>query len=422
MELKLEYKIDKRATYLVAATYGPDSMALLDLLQRQGVKPVICAVNYHRTEDANKDVACLKRYCEDRGLHFEYFDTETLDYDEQYHEGEDYKKWAREVRYEFFYHVYRKYKAAALFLAHHQDDLLETYFAQKARQIKQSRYGLSRITTYNNMLIVRPMLQNTREDILEYNAEHNVPFDARVAAEMDKTVRSDIRGNVISKLTKEERAALIEEMNALNDETKSLVEDMAKDISEGDELEIRPLMALPPDAFVATLVHFVSQASEPIDLTPEMIDQIRQLCIAPQPDLLMPLSERTFLIKEYDLLTLGFNFDHQPYHYILEKPGKLSNENFDLDFSMGAEDRGIKAEDYPITIRTALLNDTYVVHGFIEKVRALYSAWKMPVAMRYVWPVFVNKDGKIIYVPRYRTNFREYHTSILKMHLKERKD
>ena len=45
---------------------------------------------------------------------------------------------------------------------------------------------------------------------------------------------------------------------------------------------------------------------------------------------------------------------------------------------MGAEDRNIKPEDYPITIRTALTHDTYVVHGYLESIHALYSMWKMP--------------------------------------------
>jgi hypothetical protein len=36
----------------------------------------------------------------------------------------------------------------------------------------------------------------------------------------------------------------------------------------------------------------------------------------------------------------------------------------------------------------------------------------------HVWPVFLNKDGKIIYVPRYKKGFSEYHSSILNIHVK----
>ena len=133
----------------------------------------------------------------------------------------------------------------------------------------------------------------------------------------------------------------------------------------------------------------------------------------------MKLADNVYLIKEYDLLTIGRNFDNLPYTYHMDAPGVLNTENFDIDFSMGAEDRGIRAEDYPITIRTALPSDNVEVHGYLYSVRSLFSNWGMPVRLRYIWPVFANKSGKIIYVPRYRINFREYHTSILKMHLKE---
>ena len=32
----LDYKFDPKAVYLVAVTYGPDSMALLDMMQNEG--------------------------------------------------------------------------------------------------------------------------------------------------------------------------------------------------------------------------------------------------------------------------------------------------------------------------------------------------------------------------------------------------
>ena len=86
---------------------------------------------------------------------------------------------------------------------------------------------------------------------------------------------------------------------------------------------------------------------------------------------------------------------------------------------MGAEDRKIMPEDYPITIRTAIPTDFTVCDSYLQHVRTLYKSWQMPYRLRFVWPVFVNKNGKIIYVPRYRVGFSEYHTSVLKIHLKE---
>ena len=38
--------------------------------------------------------------------------------------------------------------------------------------------------------------------------------------------------------------------------------------------------------------------------------------------------------------------------------------------------------------------------------RREFINWKMPNELRAKWPVIVNKDGEIVYVPRYNVNFK----------------
>ena len=71
-------------------------------------------------------------------------------------------------------------------------------------------------------------------------------------------------------------------------------------------------------------------------------EAIRKFCLAPQPNLAMKLNDSTYLIKEYDVIMVGNNPKELPYTYTLEKNGKLDTPYFELDFSMGALDRGIK--------------------------------------------------------------------------------
>ena len=142
----LDYKFDPKAVYLVAVTYGPDSMALLDMMQNEGVKPVVCCVNYHVFSDASDSYAQLKAYCEAKGLPFEYLDCATLPESERYPEGADFSFWARRVRYDFFRSVYEKRGAEALFVAHQLDDVLEAYLLEKQGEIKSGKYGLSPVS------------------------------------------------------------------------------------------------------------------------------------------------------------------------------------------------------------------------------------------------------------------------------------
>ena len=414
----LDYKFKKNAIYLTACTYGPDSMALLDMLQKEGVRPVVVSINYHQFDDSSDDYVNLADYCRGKGLRYEYLDCSELPEDLRYHEGDDFKAWARTTRYRFFKEVYFRYKAAALFIAHHQDDLLETFLAQKARKASVANYGLSPVSTQDDMIIVRPLLNFTKQDLLEYDQENGVPFSFDQAAYEDSYTRNPIRRE-INALSEIDRENLLEEMRAMNDETIKLVNEFNTSIDEGEELDIRALIALPRDEFAATLIRFVSHADDDIALEPADFDRIRKFCLSPVVNATLLLKGETYLIKEYDILLIGKNYDELPYSYTLTKPGKLVTPNFDLDFSMGAEDRGIHEGDYPLTIRSAIPSDTYVVHGYLESVHSLYSQWKMPVRLRYVWPIFINKDGRVIYVPRYRTQFHEYHTSLLRMHVKE---
>ena len=79
----LNFHFKKKATYLVACTYGPDSMALVDMVQKEGVKPVVVCINYHKYEENNDDYAKLKDYCEAKGLVFEYLDAAELPEDKR---------------------------------------------------------------------------------------------------------------------------------------------------------------------------------------------------------------------------------------------------------------------------------------------------------------------------------------------------
>lgn len=413
----LDYKFDSKANYIVSGTYGSDSMALLDMMQKEGVKPIVCCVNYHKFERSNSDYNALEAYAKEKGLIFEGLDTDALPAEAQLQEGADFSAWARKTRYDFFSKIYKKYDAAGLVLAHQQDDLIETYLLQKSGNAHVAHYGLSVTTTVNDMVVIRPLLHFSKQDLLEYDEENHIGYSASSDEFQTAYTRSPIRRE-IAKMSEIDRERILDEMKAANDDTIAMVRSLEKDISAGEELDIRAIIALPADAFVTTLMKFVSQADAPVHLTAKKIGEIRKLCLAPQPNLSMKLAEGVYIIKEYDVLTIGKNFDRLPYTYTLEAPGVLNTPDFDLDFSMGAEDRNIKPEDYPLTIRTALPSDTFVVHGFLYPVRILFSEWKMPVRLRYVWPVFANKDGKIIYVPRYRTNFSEYHTSVLHMHLK----
>ena len=56
-------------------------------------------------------------------------------------------------------------------------------------------------------------------------------------------------------------------------------------------------------------------------------------------------------------------------------------------------------------IRNAQKDDEYEISGYKKELRRLFIDWKMPESVRNRWPIIVNKDGIIVYVPRYQKDF-----------------
>jgi bifunctional protein TilS/HprT len=410
----LNYTFGPGNTYLVADTFGPASQCLVGLLVEAGVKPVVCHVNYHLNPDSEKAQAELTEYCQKNGLILEVCDTHNVD---QTGKDEDYPAWQRRIRYAFFEEMYKKHNAAAFFIAHMQDDVLEIYLTAKSQGIGKTKYGFSKVSQYHDMIVVRPLLAYARHDLKSYCNQNNVPY-LEAAVGVEHLFTTSIRQKIYQ-MNEVERDQLYQQMMAENSEKINFISSIDKSIETVDELEIRSIIALNADEFTKTIMDFVNRHSPVhITITAKMIADIRALCLNKEINDTLKLKGDVYMVKEYDVLTLDTDGLDMPYSYVLEKPSKFSCETFDLDFTMGAEDRNIHPEDYPITIRSALPQDSYIYGGYLVPVRRMLVAAGISPRLLHVWPVFVNKDGKIIYVPRYKKGFSEYHTSVLNIHVK----
>ena len=201
----LDFKFDPKATYLIACTYGPDSMALLDMVQKKGGKPIVCCINYHLFATSNEDAASLADYCKKAGLEMEYLDCDALPEESKQKEGTDFKLWARKIRYAFFQEQYAKHHASGLFVAHQQDDVIESYLMEKEGMEKSGGYALSPMQEVAGMMVIRPLLHFTHQDLLEYNEENHVPYSSNSEKAESEFIRSEIRKR-IARLNEVERA------------------------------------------------------------------------------------------------------------------------------------------------------------------------------------------------------------------------
>ena len=114
---------------------------------------------------------------------------------------------------------------------------------------------------------------------------------------------------------------------------------------------------------------------------------------------------RTNRYKEYDKICFKEKCDSENFEYVLTEPGVLDTPYFFLDFSKDSLRRNVFDADYPLIIRNARADDVYQILGYTKELRRLFIDWKMPKSIRNRWPIIINKDGVIVYVPRYQKEF-----------------
>lgn len=167
--------LEDNSTVVVACSGGPDSMALLKILNDIKDKKnlnIICAhVNHKVRKESEEEKVLVENYTKKLNVIFEYYEITN------YHEKANFHEDARKIRYEFLEKITKKYHAKYLMTAHHGDDLIETILMRIARGSNIKGYiGFKEVSPWNGITIVRPLIYKTKSFIEEYDKENNIPY------------------------------------------------------------------------------------------------------------------------------------------------------------------------------------------------------------------------------------------------------
>ncbi|MBR2728158.1 MAG: tRNA lysidine(34) synthetase TilS, partial [Solobacterium sp.] len=150
-----------RGVWLAAVSGGPDSMALLDMCLKAGVRTAAAHVNYHYRDQADEEEAYVRAFCEARGIVCHVLN-------EPFTWEGNFEAAARKHRYDFFAFLVRQYGYAGVLTGHQEDDLIETYLMQEEKGIIPEYYGLREALMYSGVQIRRPLLDHTKKELQEY--------------------------------------------------------------------------------------------------------------------------------------------------------------------------------------------------------------------------------------------------------------
>ena len=395
-EIKLN--LDKSNKYVVACSFGPDSMALLDAAIKEKLDIVVAHVNYRKREEALFEQQALEKYCQDRNIKIY-----VLDLLGEKHSG-NFQEWAREKRYQFFSEVVMKEDAYAVLVAHQEDDLIETYLMQKTRGNLAKTPGISENIVIFGVKIIRPLLSYSKHELQRYDEKNNVPFSIDKSNLSDDYTRNQIRHSTVEKLTSEERDKLLGEIKAKSNEQIRIQTKFSKE----------EFLSLGYEDVVRTLDWAMQKCKQHRDISQKFVEEIKK-AFESKTNHSVSITENVLLELDYDEVYL-VNLSKLE-NYIFEFESVFKNAFLDIDFSMGAEDRGIDKSTQSYIVKNINKNDTLIIKNYSATIRRLFIDWKMPHYLRKVWPGIYDKNGNLIYVPRYRKVFKDDHTSKFKINI-----
>ena len=396
-------KLDKSKKYVVACSFGPDSMALLDMMIKEKYQLVVAHVNYHKRKESDDEQKTLIEYCQKKGVGFFVLDKRDLK-----HHG-NFQEWARKLRYEFFKDALRVSQSDAVVVAHQEDDLIETYLMQSSKKSFVSYYGIEKETTLFGVKIVRPLLNYTKRELEKYDIDNNVPYSIDWTNLTDLYTRNKIRHEFVEKMTREERDKIRQKINELNRE-KRKENSVDLDKNTWDLLEF---LQQNPEILVLQISNNLQKRNLFKKLTIKSIESIKKSFESDHANVAQKLLENIHLVKSYSKVYL-VDFDQfKQYEYRIEEPGLFTSEFVDFEFKENDVDRNISNKDFPLTIKPVSKAEIYQVSDYRCEVRRLFIDWKMPDFLRGWWPGIYDKNGKLLYIPRYREAYTDNHPSKL---------
>jgi len=203
--LKLHKLFPEHSRILIACSGGPDSMALLHLLQdiaahrHTKYKLGIAVVDHSIRPESKDEVLWLQNQVDALGLSFytTTFDVPTLSKDLKLSE----ETVGRQVRYQWLNEIAQSEGYDYISVAHHKDDQAESILAHLIRGTGLNGLtGMAVVSNDYDIPVIRPLLDVTKEELLAYLADRKLTYCIDSTNDDIRYQRNRIRHRIIPEL------------------------------------------------------------------------------------------------------------------------------------------------------------------------------------------------------------------------------
>ena len=384
-------------------------MALLHyLINNYKDKIIVAHINHNVRKQSNTEELFLSNYCKDNNITFECM--KITEYKENNFENE-----ARKKRYKFYKEILTKYNSSYLFLAHHADDLMETIIMKIIRGSNINGYaGIKKISYQDNYYIVRPFLDYTKQDILEYIKKYNITYYDDYTNNDITYTRNRIRHNIIPLLKKEDiniHKKFIKYSNTLNEYNDYInyeIENIIKDIYINNTLYLDKFNIMHPFIKKNILYHILNNIyNNKENIVKDIhIKNILNLINNPKPNITINMPNNIYVTKEYNILIFSNKYNIENYNIKFDK--KVSINNFTIE---QIENTSLNGNDIcrlnsneirlPLYIRNKKDGDYIELLGLNKKkkIKEIFIECKIPIRQRNNYPVLVDSKNNILWLP-----------------------
>lgn len=393
--LKKVMRLSKKEKYLLTCSFGPDSMALFYYLLKHGFTFEVAHVNYHILEQADDDERGIKEFAEKYNIKVHVLKTYMP-------KNVNEEIWAREVRYNYFEKVAKERNIKKVLVAHNKGDDIETYLLQKERGGVFYHYGLEKISKRGDVKIVRPLLNITKNELEEYCKSNSVPFSIDPSNFDSRFKRNKIRKD-LKKLNDDEINNILIEIKTKNLQNLSIFTKYKKlGIPNFINCYNKLFKEITIKEFQLLLIALLKKKNVFIPISKGRVENLLSVINNKPATYKEKINNDYFLYFDYGIIQIIKK--PKRYTYYFENIDE-ANEVFRLNKE--AENINLILNSFPLTIKPAIEGKTFKVKGHTLKVNREFIYWKMPSYLREVRPGIFDKNGNLIYVPRYQKKVKK---------------
>ena len=402
--------ISKDEYVVLACSYGPDSMCLLDLLCKCELKVVVVHVNHKVRSESDEEYRLLEEYCKKSNIPFEGMSIL----------GEingNFESKAREIRYNFFEEILTKYKANYLFTAHHGDDLIETILMRIVRGSTLKGYsGFSRTVDKGNYTLVRPLITVTKTEIEDFDIKNNIWYAIDSSNNEDHYTRNRYRHKVLPFLKKEDpnvHKKFLKYSKTLLENNEFIENEASKcfnKVFHNGNLNIDKFVQL--DKVIQNkIIYNILERIYGDDLfiiCDAHVDLIFNLISSNKSNSIVHLPNNLVVIKSYNDLVFTYD-EEQTDKYAIEvinivnlPNGKIIEKIEDTnEISNNVIRLNSKEIALPLYVRNKRNGDKMTIKGMIgtKKISDIFIDDKIKTSERNAWPVVLDSEENIVWLP-----------------------